>query len=355
MGWERWGELVGGLIEWVRPPNSDPLLGIAVEEESSGAMAFEVEALTAEGRWSPPGAVSAGLTGTGGKTTELRLRPVAPGLFRAPGLPLGPGLHLAHARAGDRVTRRRVQAPAAGGESPLPPEARRAYVALVDERARRRPLQHLVGTQWFWKHEFAVGPAVLIPRPDTETLLEAALDLLGDRARPVIVDVGTGSGCLALSLAAEREEAEVHAIDISRPALAVARDNARRLGLEERVAFLHGDFLGPAESLAGRIDLVVSNPPYVAAEELPGLAPEVSRHEPRLALVPPGDRLSIYRRLAPAAARLLVPGGALAVEIGQGMEEEVGREMEGAGLVEVTARPDLAGIPRVVIARRPMG
>jgi release factor glutamine methyltransferase len=242
----------------------------------------------------------------------------------------------------------------ADGGGLLARDTRTAYISLVDQRVRRRPLQHLTGTQWFWRHDFAVGPSALIPRPDTEVLVEAALELIRPADRPVVVDVGTGSGCIALSLAAERPEAEVHAVDISKPALALAGDNARRLGLEGRVTFHHGDLLDPVVPLEGRLDLVVSNPPYVSAEELTTLAPEVARHEPRLALVPPGDRLSIYRRLAPTAARLLRPGGALAVEIGQGMEGEVARELEGAGLQIESVVPDLAGILRVVIARRPM-
>jgi release factor glutamine methyltransferase len=256
---------------------------------------------------------------------------------------------LRHVRGGDRA--RLV----ADGLAPLAPEDWTTYLRLVDERARRRPLQHLTGTQWFWKHEFRVTPDVLVPRPETELLVEVALELLRDRQRPRVVDVGTGSGCIALSLAGERPDAEIHATDISEPALAVARENAVRLGLEDRVSFRRGDLLGPVGALAGRLDLVVSNPPYVSVAELHGLAPEVRRHDPHLALIPPGDRLSVYRRLAPEAARLLRPGGAVAVEVGQGMGDEVLREMEGAGLLVSSVRPDLAGIPRVVIAHRAMG
>ena len=146
-------------------------------------------------------------------------------------------------------------------------------------------------------------PDVLIPRPETELLVEAALELLRAAARPVIADVGTGSGCIALALAAEREDAEVHATDLSEAALAVARDNERRLGLEGRVAWQLGDLLEPvAAAIRGRVDLVVSNPPYVDQAERDSLAPEVRDHEPELALFPPGDALSVYRRLVPAAA-----------------------------------------------------
>jgi release factor glutamine methyltransferase len=242
----------------------------------------------------------------------------------------------------------------ADGAAPLAPEDETSYLRLVDERARRRPLQHLTGTQWFWNHEFRVTPDVLIPRPETELLVEAALELLRDVECPRVVDVGTGSGCIALSLAAERTDAEIHATDISEPALAVARANAVRLGLDGRVAFRRGDLLEPVGALTGRLDLVLSNPPYVSVAELPRLSPEVRLHDPHQALIPPGDRLSVYRRLAPEAARLLRPGGGVAVEIGQGMEDEVVREMERASLRISSVRPDLAGIPRVVIARRSM-
>jgi release factor glutamine methyltransferase len=170
-----------------------------------------------------------------------------------------------------------------------------------------------------------------------------------------VVDVGTGSGCIALTLAAERPDAEVHAVDVSRPALVVAAKNAERLGLGERVAFHHGDLLDPVTSLAGGIDLVISNPPYVSSREHAALAPEVARHEPRTALVPPGDRSSVYRRLAPAAARLLRPDGWLAVEIGEGMATEVAATLGAADLDVVRVVSDLAGIDRVVLARRAMG
>jgi release factor glutamine methyltransferase len=243
----------------------------------------------------------------------------------------------------------------ADGASILGPEQGARFVSLVDERSRRRPLQHLTGVQWFWGREISVSPDVLIPRPETEILVEASLEAIRDREAPVVVDVGTGSGCIALALAAERADAEVHAVDVSRPALAVARTNADRLGLSGRVELHHGDLLDPVASLAARVDLVVSNPPYVSAREHAALAPEVARHEPRLALVPPGDRTTIYRRLAPAARRLLRPGGVLAVEMGQGMAEEVTRELRSAGLEIVRVLPDLARIERVVIGRRPMG
>jgi release factor glutamine methyltransferase len=233
----------------------------------------------------------------------------------------------------------------------LPDGDRAAFERLVAERAARRPLQHLTGEQAFWRHVFRVTPDVLIPRPETELVVEAALEAIRGRERPRLVDVGTGSGCIALSIAAERPDAVVHAVDLSPRALAVARDNARRLGLADRVLFHEGDLMAP---LAGEepFDVIASNPPYVGADELQALAPEVRDHEPRMALTPPGDRASVYRRLAAAAATSLRPDGVLIVEIGAGMEDEVTRAIAEAGLALDRVRTDLQGIPRTLIASR---
>jgi release factor glutamine methyltransferase len=236
--------------------------------------------------------------------------------------------------------------------SVLSPDSRAAYEPLVADRARRRPLQHLTGTQWFWKHEFLVTHDVLIPRPETELLVEAGLGLLAGIERPRVVDVGTGSGCVALSLAFERPDASIDATEISEPALAIARQNAGRIGPRGPVTFHLGDLLEPVRSLAGSVDLVLSNPPYVGADELPALAPEVRDHDPRVALVPPGDRLDIYRRLVPAALEVLRPGRRLAMEIGCGMASDVADVVHSAGLQLDRLLPDGAGIARVVIARR---
>jgi len=235
----------------------------------------------------------------------------------------------------------------------VPAEAEARFRALVDERARRVPLQHLLGTQAFWKHEFLVTPAVLIPRPETELLVETSLELLRGVERPLVVDVGTGSGCIALSIAAERPDAVVYATDVSGPALEVAFQNRRRHNLEERVALLEGRLLEPVADLAGRIDLVVSNPPYVDPADRETLAPEVRDHEPPEALFAPGDALGVYRALAPAAARSLREGGALALEISPFIPGAVTRLLVEAGFPDPTVRPDLAGRPRVVFGRRP--
>jgi len=240
-------------------------------------------------------------------------------------------------------------------EAEVAPDREAELRRLVRERARRVPLQHLTGTQAFWKQELRVTPDVLIPRPETELLVEAALELLRAAARPVIADVGTGSGCIALALAAEREDAELHATDLSEAALAVARDNERRLGLEGRVAWQLGDLLEPvAAAIRGRGDLVVSNPPYVDQAERDSLAPEVRDHEPRLALFPPGDALSVYRRLVPAAAEVLKPGGALVVEIAPALDRAVAGLLDAAEFEGIEVRPDLAARPRAVLGRRPL-
>jgi len=253
---------------------------------------------------------------------------------------------LRHATGWDRAFL--VAAP----EAPVGAEAEARFRALLTRRAARVPLQHLVGLQAFWRHEFVVTPDVLVPRPETELLVEAALDVLRGRERPIVVDVGTGSGCIALSLAAERPDAVVHGIDVSAAALAVARENARRLGLGERVSFHEGDLLEPVAGLAGSVDLVVSNPPYVAEGDRASLAPEVRDHEPAVALFAPGETLSVYRRLAAVAASALRPGGAVAVEVGAGQAEDVALVLSSVGLRADAPLPDLQGIPRVVMARR---
>jgi release factor glutamine methyltransferase len=234
----------------------------------------------------------------------------------------------------------------------VPATEEKTLFALVDERAARRPLQHVTGTQAFWRHEFLVTPDVLVPRPETEILVEAALELMRGLEAPVVVDVGTGSGCIALSIAAERPDADVHAVDISAAALAVVRENARRLG-QIRVELHEGDLLEPVAHLGGKVDIVVSNPPYVDPGELPSLAPEVRDHEPRQALLAPDGPYGIYGRLAAASCRLLRPGGHLLAEVGRGMAETVAETFRAAGLDGIQIRADLAGIPRVVSGHRP--
>jgi release factor glutamine methyltransferase len=237
------------------------------------------------------------------------------------------------------------------GREAVPEPALVEFQGLVALRALRRPLQHLVGTVEFFGLELVVGPTALIPRPETELLVEAALAELAERREPVIVDVGTGTGAIALALSSARGDALVHATDCSASALGLARENARRLGLEGRVLFLEGDLLAPLVGLEGRVDLVASNPPYVDPAEIDGLAPEVRDHEPRAALVAPDGPYGPYRRLVPQARHLLAPGGGLIVEIGQGMAPEVSRCFEAGGFEVLRIVADLQSIPRVVVGR----
>jgi release factor glutamine methyltransferase len=228
------------------------------------------------------------------------------------------------------------------------------YVAFVDRRAARVPLQHILGVQPFWRHEFRVTPDVLIPRPETELVVESCLGLLEGSRSPVVVDVGTGSGCIAISIAAERPDAAVHATELSPPALAVARENAKALGVEDRVTFHLGDLLAPVAGLRRRIDLIASNPPYVDASSRAFLPPEVRDHEPAAALFPPGgDPLSLYRRLARDAGALLRLGGHLIVEVGLGMADDVAALLESNGFLSARAVRDLQQIPRTLVARLP--
>jgi release factor glutamine methyltransferase len=250
---------------------------------------------------------------------------------------------LLHVLGGDRA--RLVADPA----RPVPAEAEERFRRLVERRAAREPLQHIVGTQAFWRHEFVVTPDVLVPRPETELLVETALEVLAGVERPVVVDVGTGSGCVALSIAAERPDAVVYGTDISGPALGVAFQNRERHNLEERVALLEGHLLDPLSGL--RADLVVSNPPYVDPADRDSLQPEVRDHEPAVALFAPGDVLSVYRALVPAAAAMLRPGGALAVEISPSIGEAVGGLFLEAGFARLEVRNDLGGRARVVLGR----
>jgi len=220
--------------------------------------------------------------------------------------------------------------------------------ALVRRRGEREPMAYLLGEREFWSLRFAVGPGVLVPRPDTETLVRAALPhcAAGDAAGPVFVaDVGCGSGCVGMAIASEVPEVRVFATDRSRAALDCARENAAALGLADRVALLMGDLLDPVPA-SRPIDVVVSNPPYIASEVLATLEPEVRDHEPREALDGGADGLDIYRRLIPAAAARA--RRAVLVEIGFDQADAVRALFEAAGLREVQVIRDLGGNDRVV-------
>ena len=241
----------------------------------------------------------------------------------------------------------------------VPPAILRHYSQLIAERATGKPTQYITGHQAFWGLDFEVTPDVLIPRPETEHIVECVLELARrqDYAKDAclrIVDVGTGSGCIALAVASEFACAKVFGVDISTGALAVACRNASSLGMPERVTFLESDLLHRLldANFAGTFDFVLSNPPYVGRHEMDKVQREVSDFEPRLALGADLDRgEEIYERLFPQALQALKPGGYVVVEIGYNMSEIV-LALLGEEWDEIQATPDLAGIPRVVSAKK---
>jgi release factor glutamine methyltransferase len=218
-------------------------------------------------------------------------------------------------------------------------------------RIGREPVSRIVGSTEFWSLEFVITPAVLVPRPETETLVEAALGVLDAKPRQAlrIADLGTGSGALLLALLHELEGADGVGTDVSLPALGVARENSERLGLSQRAAFVACDF---GAALGGGFDLVVSNPPYVSQRELLGLDPEVCSYDPKLALDGGIDGLVAYRQIAADARRLAAPGAHIIVELDAGMADPVAAVFAAAGLAIRAARPDLNGVPRALILRR---
>jgi release factor glutamine methyltransferase len=228
-----------------------------------------------------------------------------------------------------------------------------AINALAARRLRREPVSRILGRREFWSLPLDVSPDVLDPRPETETVVEAALDFVtrgGLRAEKLrVLDIGTGSGALLLALLSELPNAIGTATDVSLPALDIARGNAERNRLNARATFVACNM---ADGVQGPFDLVVSNPPYIARAEIPTLAPEVRDYDPALALDGGADGLDAYRLIANDARRLLAPGGRLFVELGVGQEGAVRSLFTNAGLNAGDARPDLAGIPRVLGASR---
>jgi release factor glutamine methyltransferase len=229
---------------------------------------------------------------------------------------------------------------------------RTAFRELIRRRVDGWPVAYLTGSKDFYLLKFDVSPAVLIPRPDTETLVQHALDFLKGKAQPKILDLGTGSGCIAISLAHRCKTAEVLATDVSPDALTVAAQNAKKHGVSERVSFRKGDLFAavPEES---KFDLIVSNPPYIAPSEIETLAPDVKDHEPRLALDGGPDGLAYYRRIAADAGRFLESGAGLALEIGYQQESAVREIFSTTGEWSLGSTiPDMAGRPRVITAKK---
>lgn len=237
---------------------------------------------------------------------------------------------------------------------PITDKAAATLEALTARRAGREPLAHIIGRKGFWKIDLAVGPAVLTPRPDTETLVDVVLKARAGWPRQRILDLGVGSGAILLALLCEWEDAQGVGFDASAEALAIARDNAGRLGLSQRCSFTHGDWAAPG--LAGawheQFDVIVSNPPYIASGDIDGLEPEVARFEPRLALDGGEDGLTAYRQLTPLLASALKPNGLYAVEIGLGQADAVQAILQAAGLKVNGVTLDLGGVARVVSGGR---
>ena len=222
---------------------------------------------------------------------------------------------------------------------------------MVRRRQEGCPTAHIVGKKEFYSLDFAVSPATLIPRPDTELLVDEALRLAKPLMEPLIADIGTGTGCVAVALAHRLPKARIVAVDISPEALETARGNATRLGVADRVDFRLGDLLAPLAGL--RPDLIVSNPPYIPTNYIAGLDPGVRDHEPALALDGGPDGLRVIERLAEQALSLLAPGGRLLVEIGAGQEDGARGVLTRAGFTVESVRKDGGGHPRVVRAGRP--
>ncbi|CTQ50252.1 peptide chain release factor N(5)-glutamine methyltransferase [Jannaschia donghaensis] len=238
-----------------------------------------------------------------------------------------------------------LDAAGAGSLDELPPDVAARFERLVQRRVRREPVSHLTGRRAFWMHDFIVTPDVLDPRPDTETLVEAALSAPFE----TVLDLGTGSGCILLSLLYERPRSRGTGTDISDDALAIARRNSDVVGVADRVIFLQSDWLA---DVTGMFDLIVSNPPYISTAEMADLSPEVL-HEPRLALTPGGDGLDAYRTIARTAPPHLMPGGRLMVEIGAAQAEAVSGLLADVGLRNLRVIPDINGKSRVVSGEKP--
>lgn len=248
-----------------------------------------------------------------------------------------------------------LTAPALSSRAELPLDAAQAarLDAMVARREGREPVSRILGRRGFWTLDLALGPATLDPRPDSETVIDAVLADVSDRGTALrLLDFGTGSGCLLLALLSELPAATGLGVDRSLAALEVARANARHSGLAERAAFTLSDW---GAALDGWFDVIVANPPYIRGGDIAGLEPEVARFDPRLALDGGADGLDCYRALAPDIARLLAPGGLAVLEVGQGQVPAVEALLAAAGLQTLSARRDLGGVERCVVARWPDG
>jgi release factor glutamine methyltransferase len=241
------------------------------------------------------------------------------------------------------------------GADTLERECRQLFEDAISRRSRREPLQYITGKQEFWGLEFIVTPVVLIPRPETELLVETAVKFLRGGAPTTIADLCTGSGCVAISLAKEQGGARTFATDMSVQALAVARENARKHGVSDRIRFLGGDLLQPLEELdlRGRVDVITANPPYIRAGDLPMLQAEVKDYEPEIALIAGPEGTEIQKKIIENAAAFLKKQGVLIMEMGLGQAGTLTRMVASTGAYEnAEILKDLAGIDRVITVRK---
>lgn len=233
--------------------------------------------------------------------------------------------------------------------APVPADQAQQFAALLARRIAHEPFAYLTGRVGFWTLDLEVSPATLIPRADSESLVEAALEACPDKDAALhVLDLGTGTGALLLAVLSELPAANGVGVDLKPEAAALAARNAARLGLAGRARFLAGDW---ATALAGRFDLVLCNPPYIESTAIPALMPEVARHEPASALDGGADGLDAYRRIIADLPRLLAPRGVAVLELGRGQQATVEALAKSAGLTPEACRADLGGVPRALVLR----
>ena len=226
------------------------------------------------------------------------------------------------------------------------PEEVEEFNRLLERRIKREPTAYILGEKEFYSRSFMVTPDVLIPRPETEILVEEALKILGNLISPSIIDVGTGSGCIAVTLGCERQDARIFATDISYEALLVARKNSERLGVSRRVSFIHADLLGCFKDKS--FDLVVSNPPYVKGSDYISLDRDVRDYEPKLSLLGGEEGIDYIKEIVPQSKRALKKGGWCVIEVGVNQSGRAREMFEEAGFEDISLTKDLSGIERVI-------
>ena len=241
-------------------------------------------------------------------------------------------------------------------DQPLRDDELESYKALIKRRAQREPVAYILGTKEFWSMALAVTPDVLIPRPETESLVEVALGELADNSHPApryILDLGTGCGAIALALASRQPQHHFFASDLSKAATRLARHNARHHGLDERIHFFVGDWMKPLQETFQLFDMIISNPPYIPSGDIPGLQPEIFKYEPLLALDGEADGLGCLKKIIGAAHRLLKPGGTLVLEIGHDQKKAVLTVIEQCKKYDnVVFSKDYSGLDRIILMRK---